>query len=134
MPSILAVSDEPFELADYWGTLGTAAYRLIKANTPAEALEVLHGDEGIDLLVCDYNLGQHQIDGLELVRQANEIRQGIVAIVTTSRASVSLQLQLGQLGKDGAHIILYDKNRGSQNMGELVRELFELRQSGDRNL
>ena len=108
----------------------------MKVSTPADALAVLRGDEELDILVCDYHLGQHQIDGLELVRQANEIkhRQGIVAIVTTSHAPADLQLQMHQLGKDGAHIILYDKNRGSHSVGELIRELFEPQRVDDRNL
>ena len=123
MPSILAVSDEPFELAEYRAALGFQ-YPLTIATNPAEALKILHGEMGIDLLVCDYNLGQNQINGIELVRQANEIRGGIVAIVTTSHAAASLQLQLDQVAKDGTQVILYDKNRGSQNLDEFIKKLF----------
>ena len=133
MPSILAVSDEPFEIAGYRAAL-EFRYPLTTATNPAEALLILNGEQNIGLLVCDYNLGRHQINGLELVRKANKIKQGIMAIVTTSHTPASLQSQLDQLAKDGVQVILYDKSRGSQGMGELVRDIFESQQFDNRNI
>jgi CheY-like chemotaxis protein len=83
--TVLVVEDEPTvrELAE--SIVEDSGYRTLSAATAREAIALLEQDEPIDLLFTDINLpdGSNGMDGLELARQAVELRPRLRVIYTT---------------------------------------------------
>jgi CheY-like chemotaxis protein len=83
--TVLVVKDEPTvrELAE--SIVENSGYRTLSAATAREAIALLEQDEPIDLLFTDINLpdGPEAMDGLELARQAVELRPRLRVIYTT---------------------------------------------------
>lgn len=127
MVTILAVSDEPFELAVYRVLLGSS-YILLTASNAEEALGILKGEASVDLLVCDYRMSTG-IDGIELIRQVIKVRQGgIPAILTTYEPEERLKPHLEALTKEGAKVLCYDRAGGAEGLNAVIGRLFGVQQ------
>jgi CheY-like chemotaxis protein len=83
--TVLVVEDEPTvrELAE--SIVADSGYRTLSAANAREAIALLEQNEPIELLFTDINLpdGPDAIDGLELARQAVELRPRLGVIYTT---------------------------------------------------
>ena len=76
--TILCVDDNEQVLSVRCFLLETRGYRIIAAQTPQEALEVLERSApgSLDLVLCD--LLMPQMDGNELVRRAKQLHPGLL--------------------------------------------------------
>jgi DNA-binding NtrC family response regulator len=83
--TVVVVEDEPTvrELAE--SIVADAGYKTLSAATAREAIALLEQDESIELLFTDIYLpdGPDAINGLELARQAVELRPRLRVIYTT---------------------------------------------------
>jgi CheY-like chemotaxis protein len=83
--TVLVVEDEPTirELAE--SIVENAGYKTLSAATAREAIALLEQVEPIDMLLTDIHLpdGPDAMDGLELARQAVELRPSLRVIYTT---------------------------------------------------
>ena len=83
--TVLVVEDEPTvrELAE--SIVADSGYRTLSAANAREAVALLERDEPIAWLFTDINLpdGPDAVDGLELARQAVELRPRLRVIYTT---------------------------------------------------
>lgn len=80
---ILCVDDNEQTLSVRKFLLETRGYRVIAASTAHEALEHVDSKSSgeIDLLLCD--LVMPQMDGVELIRRAREIKPGIPTLMVS---------------------------------------------------
>ncbi len=95
-PTILVVDDEPlirFALND---RLTADGYRVVEAETAAEA--VAKSREGVDLVLLDYKLPDG--DGLTVLKQIKERDPDTLVILLTAQQSVELAVEAM---KQGAH-------------------------------
>jgi two-component system, OmpR family, response regulator CpxR len=81
--TILCVDDNEQVLSVRSFLLETRGYRIIAANSPQEALEVLERTlpGTLDLVLCD--LLMPQMDGNELVRRAKQLHPGVPAMIVS---------------------------------------------------
>jgi CheY-like chemotaxis protein len=81
--TILCVDDNEQVLSVRSFLLETRGYRIIAANSPQEALEVLERTlpGTLDLVLCD--LLMPQMDGNELVRRAKQLHPGLPAMIVS---------------------------------------------------
>ena len=83
--TVLVVEDEPTvrELAE--SIVADSGYRTLSAANAREAIALLEQNKPIELLFTDINLpdGPDAMDGLELARQAVELRPRLGVIYTT---------------------------------------------------
>ena len=81
--TILCVDDNEQVLSVRCFLLETRGYRIIAAQTPQEALEVLERSAPgtLDLVLCD--LLMPQMDGNELVRRAKQLHPGLPAMIVS---------------------------------------------------
>jgi two-component system response regulator CpxR len=81
--TILCVDDNEQVLSVRCFLLETRGYRIIAAQTPQEALEVLERSlpGSLDLVLCD--LLMPQMDGNELVRRAKQLHPGLPAMIVS---------------------------------------------------
>jgi CheY-like chemotaxis protein len=83
--TILVVEDEPTVRALSESIIETLGYKTLSAATAREAIALLEQEKSVDLLFTDINIpdGPDAIDGLELARNAVELRPGLHVIYTT---------------------------------------------------
>ena len=81
--TILCVDDNEQVLSVRSFLLETRGYRIIAANSPQEAIEVLERTlpGTLDLVLCD--LLMPQMDGNELVRRAKQLHPGLPAMIVS---------------------------------------------------
>ncbi len=81
--TILCVDDNETVLSVRTFLLETRGYRVLSANNPMDALEILERalPGSIDLLLCD--LLMPQMDGNELVRRAKHLHTGLPAMIVS---------------------------------------------------
>ncbi len=85
-PVILLVDDEEMVLTALRSFLELeTAYRVISCNSPHKALEQL-GSERIDVIVSDFMMPE--MDGIEFLRKAREIRPHTSRVLLTGYADV----------------------------------------------
>jgi CheY-like chemotaxis protein len=79
------VVDDEWLLVDYArSVLEELGCEVVTATRAIEALHALTADERIDLLITDIQMPD--MDGIELVRQAKQVRPSLHVIVTSGRA------------------------------------------------
>lgn len=87
---MLIVDDRP-DVADTAGIiLQDFGYKILVANGPAEALEILDGETRIDLLFTDLIM-PGGMNGVMLARAARERQPKIKVLITTGYAEASLE-------------------------------------------
>ena len=86
--TVLVVEDEPTVRGLAESIVADSGYRTLSAANAREAIALLEQNEPIELLFTDINLpdGPDAIDGLELARQAVELRPRLGVIYTTGGA------------------------------------------------
>jgi len=124
MASILVVTDEPFERIAYQAILSPPHWLAIASNS-AEALAILRSELAIDFLVCDHRLAAGDMDGIDLIRQASEIRPNLFSLLTTSETPRKLQPQLDALAGQGVKAEYYNKNQGVKGVRVIVEYMAE---------
>ncbi|TDH60955.1 response regulator [Dankookia rubra] len=91
--NLLLVDDEAIVREITAEGLRAAGFIVRVAAEAAEALEILASDEKVDLLVSD--LSMPGMDGLALIRNAQQRRPGLPAILLTGYATDAAELALG---------------------------------------
>lgn len=82
---VLLVDDEPLV------RMGTAAlieeldFRVVQASTGAQALQLLAEHEAIEILITDFRMPD--LDGMELIARAKELRPDLRAVLMTGYAA-----------------------------------------------
>jgi len=93
VPRVLLVDDEALVREITAQGLEAAGFVVHSLGTSAEALELLHGGERVDLLVSD--LSMPGMDGLKLIAEAQRARPGLPAILLTGFATDAAELAMG---------------------------------------
>jgi two-component system cell cycle sensor histidine kinase/response regulator CckA len=88
--TILVVEDNPDVRKVAVAQLGSLGYGTVEAEDAASALTVLRSNQPIDLLFTDVVM-PGGVTGLELGRQAQEIRPDLAVLYTSGFAAASLQ-------------------------------------------
>ena len=84
MKSILFVDHQPIVRNVFrWARAGR--YRILEATSPVEALDICRKQAGIDLLVCDAELGL--VSGMELASLLRAWNPNLRLIITTDLPS-----------------------------------------------
>jgi CheY-like chemotaxis protein len=86
MSVILLVEDEDQVRVLTESYLEEQGHRVLTAATPDGAFAILRSDQPVDLLLTDIGLKQELNGGIELARQAAEIRRELKVLYTTGRA------------------------------------------------
>jgi CheY-like chemotaxis protein len=81
METVLVVDDEPDVLKVAAEILQDGGYRVIEAAGPAEALEALRQEPGVELLFTDVVMPG--MNGFELARRAKALRPGLRVLFTS---------------------------------------------------
>ena len=90
---VLLVDDEPLVREITAEGLEKAGYQVLSVESAAEALEVLDGGAGVDVLLTD--LSMPGMDGLGLIAEAQRRRPGLPAILLTGFATDMAELAVG---------------------------------------
>jgi two-component system, probable response regulator PhcQ len=88
--TVLFVDDEPSVLAALRRTLRGVGHRVLTAETPQEALELL-GRERVDLLVSDIDMPV--MNGIDLIAQVRRQHPSVVRVLLTGRGSMETALR-----------------------------------------
>jgi signal transduction histidine kinase/ActR/RegA family two-component response regulator len=80
--TVLVVDDDDMVRKSVIAQLRSLGYATIEANNPDMALEVIEGDESIDLLFSDIVM-PGSIDGIELARRSSERRPTLKILLTS---------------------------------------------------
>ena len=92
-PSVLVVDDDEFVREVMAASLEDAGYAVVEADSGAQALTLLRADTRVDVLLSD--LTMPGMDGLQLIRAAQEIRPGLPAILLTGYTGAGASLAVG---------------------------------------
>ena len=92
-PRVLLVDDEPLVRKLLAGELADAGHEVVEAADGAIALSLLSRGESFQLLVTD--LAMPEIDGVSLIREAQERHPGLPAILVTGYAGDAANLAVG---------------------------------------
>ncbi|HZQ21854.1 MAG TPA: response regulator [Terriglobales bacterium] len=98
-PSILLVDDEISILQTLQMVLENEGYRVVTAQSCAEALEVLGNTVGFDAVITDLNMEREDI-GLEVARAAQKVNPRPAVIICTGYASVTNSRRALDIGVD----------------------------------
>ena len=90
VPTVLFVDDDAMQLTLVRLGFRDAPLRLLTAERPQEALELLQA-EPVDIIVSD--LDMPEMDGISLLKQARALRPDTVRILLTGRATLQATLQ-----------------------------------------
>ncbi len=83
--TVLVVEDDPAVLETVSDGVNALGYRALTAHNAVEALGILRQDEPIDLLFTDIAM-PGGMNGIELARQARQLRQDIKVLLTSGYA------------------------------------------------
>jgi len=86
---VLVVEDDPAVAAVAAAFVASLGYRLRTVSDATAALEILSGDEPIDILFSDVLLGVGA-DGVELATRARELRPGLPILLTSGHAAAPI--------------------------------------------
>src|ERR1700730_8273237 len=88
--TVLVVEDDPAVLETVRAGVAALGYRALTAHNAVEALAILRRDEPIDLLFTDIAM-PGGINGIELGRQARQLRQDIKVLLTSGYAAAKVE-------------------------------------------
>ena len=98
---VLIVDDDESLRETIADLLELAGFHPIKASNAAEALVILQQDHSVDALITD--LAMPGADGVDLIRQAHEIRPELPALLLTGYAE--LTSAAARVGSSSFHIL-----------------------------
>src|SRR5581483_6621160 len=93
-PTVLVVDDEQLIRWSLTDRLTEEGYRVVEAETAAQALE--KASEGVDLVLLDYRLPDS--DGLSVLKAIKDTRPDTVVILLTAFSSVDTAVEAMKLG------------------------------------
>ena len=93
--TILVVEDEPVQLESIAGFLLKQGYRVLKASTPAHALETARQDV-VDIVLSDFRMPG--MNGVELLAGLKHINPSIEVIIMTAYGSVESAIEAMKFG------------------------------------
>lgn len=93
---LLIVDDEAPQLRALCDTLGDEGFEVAGFTSAAEALAALRGPKGFDLLLTD--LRMPDMDGIALLRAAQEQDRDLVAIMMTGHGSIDTAIEAMKAG------------------------------------
>jgi len=85
-PGILIVDDEPLIRWSLSARLSSEGYRIVEAETAAQAVD--RARDGIDLVLLDYRLPD--ADGLEVLKRVKQANPDILVIMLTAHSSIEM--------------------------------------------
>jgi CheY-like chemotaxis protein len=91
--TVLVVEDDPAVLETVRAGVAALGYNALTAHNAVEALAILRRDEPIDLLFTDIAM-PGGINGIELGRQARQLRQDIKVLLTSGYATAMAEGQV----------------------------------------
>lgn len=94
--TILTVDDEPAVLNALHRALRSEGYRLLRATSGDEALEVLARDN-VDMVISDHLMPG--MSGLDLLRRVRLLYPRVMRVVVTGHATVDMAIQAINLGE-----------------------------------
>jgi CheY-like chemotaxis protein len=86
--TILVVDDDVLIAASTVDMVEDLGFRVIEANSGAKALEILGGDDPVDLMVTDFAMPG--MNGMELARAAKEVRPDLPVLLASGYAETPL--------------------------------------------
>ncbi|MFL5256801.1 MAG: response regulator [Rhodopila sp.] len=108
---VLLVDDDPIVREVLAASLDDAGYRVTQARSGPEGLAVLSAGEQVDIIVSD--LTMPGMDGVSLIRKAQEQRPGLPAVLLTGYAGSGAALAVGG-AVSGAFSLLRKPVSGAQ--------------------
>ncbi len=84
--TILVVDDDPLVAMSTADMLDDLGHDVIEANSGARALEILQGDQPVDVLVTDYSMPR--MNGAQLAAAARQVRPGLAVLLATGFAEL----------------------------------------------
>jgi len=125
---VLLVDDEDAVREVLTMQLEDFGFAVLPAGGGAEALALLAADEAADILVTD--LSMPGMDGLALIRAAQELRRGLPALLLTGYAGDGAALALG--GAVSGSFSLLRKPVSAPHLVDRLRSLLAHRREGER--
>jgi len=116
--TILAVDDDPLVLLNTVALLEDLGHRVIEADSAAQALELVHTQDDIDLIVTDQAMPD--MTGVELLRAVEQVRPGMPAIIASGYGE--------GIEAPRADIVRLSKPFGQ---GQLARAIADMMERGD---
>ena len=95
---ILIFEDEKENLQSLTRALEKVGYEVKGFQEPAQGLDYLRGDEGVDIVVTD--LKMPGIDGIEVLRQVKKNDPSVAVLLVTAFGSVESAVQAMKVGAD----------------------------------
>jgi two-component system, chemotaxis family, chemotaxis protein CheY len=95
--------------------------KVAEAGSAREALEQIEGEDGLDLVICDWNMPE--ISGIDLFKQIHAQRPDLPFLMLTGRADVDSVVAAKQAGVS-AYIV---KPVSSAELGTKIRFLIGAR-------
>lgn len=122
MKSILLVDDEPIVRNVFrWELAGR--YQVFEASSAVEALDICRNHPGIDLVVCDADLGL--VSGMELASLLRAWNSNLRTILTTDLAcedwSERQNAELLELPPD--HVVILERPFSTKDLKAAIRRL-----------
>lgn len=93
--TLLVVEDEPVQLESISGFLLKQGYRVLKASTPAHALDIAR-QAVVDIVLSDFRMPG--MSGVELLAELKNINPSIEVIIMTAFGSVESAIEAMKLG------------------------------------
>lgn len=124
--TILVAEDDPFVLSHARICLESLGYRVVSATDGHEAMELLEGNESIDVLFTDIVM-PGGISGFDLAEKATSLRPHLKVLMTSGYAIETLQSR-GRLPPDSA---LLNKPYRKADLARRLREAIETERESD---
>jgi len=87
-PSVLIVDDEINVMRTLQLVFEGAGYQVVPAYSSAEAMKLLTNSQNFDVVITDLNMEKEDI-GLDVARQAKQLKPAPVVVICTGYASVN---------------------------------------------
>jgi CheY-like chemotaxis protein len=113
--TVLVVDDDALIAMSTVDMLDDLGHDVIEANSADRALEILRGDQHVDLLITDYAMPR--MNGAQLATAAREIRPELPILLATGYAKLPAGSALGLSRIDKP----YQQNRLAAEIGKLLK-------------
>ncbi len=96
MKTVLVVDNTPSGKHSIIDVLSTCGYRIIAAQSGAEAMNVLRNDISVDLVITEYMIPD--MDGIALVSSVKTFFPGLPVILVTACSSIETYIKSLSMG------------------------------------